>query len=341
MRQAVLGSIGWLSESSPVRRVPFALDPRFVKKPSMYEVDIVLSDGIRYTYGFEIDDLWVRGEWLHAYPKGYKQVWFERDRDGVVDFPGEGLRGDKQDLARRTRSDTLFLSVAGQFNHSQLLPVVEWFRDNLQLVSPEAKSPERQRSTTDRIIRDPAFRDQVARILRVADLGITGFDPAALARNEIQFMHRTRAGDASLDFGSESLGTRSWFALVGTLLAALESGTVVLIDELDASLHPVMSAEAVRMFQAEATNTRRAQMVFTSHDATLLYALLGSERVVSRDDLWLTEKDSAGATDLYPLTSLRPRKDDNLFRKYLIGQFGGVPRVSSGTLAREAEELLR
>ena len=95
------------------------------------------------------------------------------------------------------------------------------------------------------------------------------------------------------------------------------------------------------MFQAPQANSRNAQMVFTSHDATLLYTLLGDERVLDRDDLWLTEKDSDGATDLYSLTSLRPRKDDNIFRKYLTGQFGGVPRVSSGTLAREAEELLR
>ena len=70
------------------------------------------SGGTRYTYGFKLDDERVRAEWLHAYPKGRRQVWFDRGDDGKITFPGEGLRGDKQELARRTRRDSLFLTVA-------------------------------------------------------------------------------------------------------------------------------------------------------------------------------------------------------------------------------------
>lgn len=340
MRDTVLSSLGWLSEPNPVRRISFALDPNLAKMPSFYEIDMGLQDGVRYTYGFEIDDRRIRGEWLHAYPKGRKQVWFDR-KDDEIEFPGEGLRGEKLELTRRTRSDTLFLGVGALFNHDQLLPVFEWFRDNLQLVSPERDKFERERSTSRRVLHDPGFRDRIARVLQVADLGITGFDKAALAKDEIRFLHRARTREIPLDFANESLGTRSWFALLGTLLEALERGTTVLIDELDASLHPVISAEAVRMFQDPEANPHGAQMVFTSHDATLLYTLLGTDSVLDRDTVWLTEKGSDGATELYPLTSLspRPRKEDNLFRKYLLGQYGGVPRVSSGRLAREAVEL--
>jgi hypothetical protein len=342
MRDAVLGSLGWLSEPNPVRRIAFALDSNFTGKPSLYEIDMALQDGVRYTYGFEIDDDRVRGEWLHAYPKGRKQVWFDRKDDGEIDFPGEGLRGEKLEFARRTRSDTLFLSVAAQFNHDQLLPVFEWFRDNLQLVSPERYRFEREHKTSRRILRDRGFRDQIARILQVADLGVTGFDEVGLAKGDVRLLHRAGPRQVPLDFGYESLGTRSWFALLGTLLEALEAGTTILVDELDASLHPVMSAEAVRMFQDPEANPRGAQMVFTSHDATLLYTLLGNDRVLDRDTVWLTEKRSDGATEIYPLTSLSPppRKEDNLFRKYLLGTYGGVPRVSSGMVAREVEELL-
>lgn len=342
MRDTVLGSLGWLSEPSPIRRVPFALDPGSRKKPSFYEVDMTLPDGVRYTYGFEIDDDRIRGEWLHAYPKGRKQVWFDRGYNGKTDFPGEGLRGEKLELARRTRPDTLFLGVAAQFNHDQLLPIFEWFRDNLRLVSPERDKFEREHRTSTRVLGDPEFRDRVARILRVADLGITGFDKTAWTKGEIRLLHRAQAKDIPLDFDHESWGTRSWFALLGTLLEALETGTVVLIDELGASLHPAMSAEAVRMFQDMKANPHEAQLAFTSHDATLLYTILGSDRVLARDTIWLTEKRPDGATELFPLISLspRPRKEDNLFRKYLLGQYGGVPRVSSGVVAREAEELL-
>lgn len=94
MRGAVLESLRWFSDPNAVRRIAFALDPEVAQEPSFYEVDLVLKDGVRYTYGFEIDDDQVCGEWLHAYPKGRKQVWFDRE-NGRFDFPGEGLRGEK------------------------------------------------------------------------------------------------------------------------------------------------------------------------------------------------------------------------------------------------------
>jgi AAA domain, putative AbiEii toxin, Type IV TA system len=74
----VLGSLQWFSQRDPIRCIAFALDPKLPEEPSSYEVDIVLDDGVRYTYGFEIDDDRVRGEWLHAYPRGRKQVWSDR-----------------------------------------------------------------------------------------------------------------------------------------------------------------------------------------------------------------------------------------------------------------------
>jgi AAA domain, putative AbiEii toxin, Type IV TA system len=341
MRSTVLDSMGWLSQPNPVRRIPFALDPKSSRKPSFFEIDMILPDGIRYTYGFEVDDRGIQGEWLHAYPKGRRQVWFDRRAGEDIVFIGEGLRGGKLELARRTRSDALFLAVAAQFNHDQLLPIFEWFRDNLRLVSPERDASERQQETIARVLSDSGFRGRLERVLQVADLGITGFDERALVKGEIRLRHRTRRREVALDFGHESLGTRSWFTLLGTLLEALEDGTIVLIDELDASLHPVMSAEAVRMFQDPEANPHSAQMVFSSHDATLLYTVLGSERVLDRDTVWLTEKRPDGATELYPLASINPtpRKEDNLFRKYMLGEYGGVPRVSSGMVAREVEEL--
>lgn len=339
MRDAVLGSLQWFSERHPVRRIAFALDPKLREEPSFYEVDIVLDDGVRYTYGFEIDDDRVRGEWLHAYPKGRKQVWF--DRADNIDFPGEGLRGEKLELARRTRPDTLFLSVAAQFNHEQLLPVFDWFRKNLWLISPGQDRDERESFTRQRLLRDPEFRERMIRVLQAADLGVTGFDKAALSQEEIRLLHRSGTREIALDFGAESLGTRSWFGLLGVLLHAFEEGTTVLVDELDASLHPTMSAEVVHLFSDPEANPRGAQMLFTTHDVTLLHTLLGENRVLDRDAVWLTEKDAEGATELYPLTSLQPppRKDDNLFRKYLLGVYGGVPRVSSGAMAREVEEM--
>ena len=339
MRSTILDSSSWIADPNPVRRTAFALDTISSREPSMFEADILLDDGVRYTYGVEVDDQRFRGEWLHAYPKGRRQVWFERTDDDV-DFVGDGLRGEKLELSRRTRGDSLFLAVAAQFNHEQLLPVFEWFRDNLTLIRPDGHV-DGQLRTGSRVLRDSAFRERVGRILQVADIGVTGFDPDSLARGEIRFLHRAGSRDVPLEFGAESLGTRSWFGLIGTLLDSLDAGSVVLVDELDASLHPAMSSEAVQMFQDRTANPRRSQMVFTSHDPTLLGTMLGPGRILDRDAVWLTEKLSDGGTEIYPLTSVNPppRKEDNLLRKYLSGHYGGMPRVSPGAVAREAAEL--
>ncbi len=107
-------------------------------------------------------------------------------------------------------------------------------------------------------------------------------------------------------------------------------------------MHPTLCAEIIRMFDDPAANPHGAQLIFTTHDVTLLRTLTGGERVLDRDAVWLTEKKSGGFTELYPLKSFRPppRKDDNLFRRYLLGAYGGTPRIGPGELAREIEEAL-
>jgi hypothetical protein len=343
MQTAVLRSVDWFRENAPVRRIPFLLDDTSAAVPSFFEVDIELAS-VRYTYGFEMDDERVRGEWLHAYPRGKRQVWFDRDDDGEVAFPGDGLRGEKLELARRTRHDSLFLTVGAlSFNHPQLVPVFKWFRDNLWLITPEwPDRSSRLLRGKQEVIHDPTFRDSVARLLAVADLGISGIEVVQGVDDEIQFRHSTGTGDRALEFEGESLGTRSWFTLATALLKALEQSTLVLVDELDASLHPIMCAEAVRMFENNASNPRGAQMLFTTHDVTLLRTLTGGGRVLDRDSIWLTEKDEEGGTKLYPLNSFHPapRKDENLLRRYMLGSYGGRPNISPGALAREVEEAL-
>lgn len=265
-------------------------------------------------------------------------------RDGSVDFPGEGLRGEKLELARRTRPDSLFLTVGALiFNHAQLVPIFEWFRDNLWLMTPEWPDRGRRLLWAKReVIGDAKFREHVTRLLEVADLGIAGIEVVQGVEDEIKFRHRTRAGEKLLDFEGESLGTRSWFTLAAALLKALEQRTVVLVDELDASLHAIMCAEAVRMFSNHDSNPRGAQMLFTTHDLILLQTLTGGGRVLDRDSIWLTEKDDGGAARLYSLNSFRPapRPDENVLRRYLLGSYGGRPDITPGALAREVEEAL-
>ncbi|MGW2812701.1 AAA family ATPase [Streptomyces sp. NPDC001415] len=335
MRTAVLDSYArWASRGSIPRR-PFALAPKEEGEPSFFEVDLVI-DGVRWTYGFELGAVRVESEWLHSYPRGHRQVWLDRDAsrapDKVYDWPGNRVK-DRAQLVRRTRPDALLLSMAGTDNHPQLSPLFHWFRRNLWLINPEDERAERERYTADALSGPRAKR--IRELLTVADLGITG---AQAVRNQdgrldVQLTHRTVEGETALDWRHESLGTRSWFALLGPMLLALDEGAVLLVDELDASLHPRFAAEVVRLFQDPQANPEGAQLVFTSHDPSVLGTPSG-ERLLDPEQVWLTEKDVHGATEIYPLTAADPGEKEDLMRSYLAGAFGGVPALLEGQITR-------
>lgn len=333
MRSAVLDSYArWASYDGTPRHV-FALSPKDESEPSFFEVDVVI-DSVRWTYGFELGPTRVESEWLHSYPRGRRQEWLDRDasRSEVFRWPGGRVR-DRAQLVRRTRPNTLLLSTAGTDNHPQLSPLFHWFRRNLLMIDPENERAERERYTTKALSGPRAARIQ--ELLRVADLGITGAQVVqeGPGRDAVKLTHRSAAGEVPFDWEEESYGTRSWFALLGPLLLALDEGAVLLVDELDASLHSRFAAEVVRLFHDPYANPKGAQLIFTSHDATVLTTPSG-ERLLDPGQVWLTQKDKDGATELYPLTDAAPGDGEDLTQSYLAGSFGGVPSLLEGQIAR-------
>ncbi len=107
------------------------------------------------------------------------------------------------------------------------------------------------------------------------------------------------------------------------------------MDELEASLHPLLAIEIVKLFNDLRANPYNAQLLFTTHDTNLLGTTIG-ETSLRRDEIWLTEKDDEGATCLYPLTDYKPRKAENIERGYLQGRYGAIPYL--GDLARWDEQ---
>ncbi|MEU3980313.1 ATP-binding protein [Streptomyces sp. NPDC026672] len=337
MREAVLDSYGRWTSYRSIPREEFALDPKSAAESTFYEADFVLEDGVRWTYGFELGATRVESEWLHAYPKGRRQVWLDRDaaRATVFDFPGERIQ-DRALLARTTRPNALLLSRAASDNHPQLTRIYEWFNQNLWAITPETERGQREAFTARELL-DERTRDRIEELLRVADLGIQGAEvehqPGRSPR--VRLLHGSDGGQVvPFDWQHESFGTRSWFALIGPLLLALDRGAVLLIDELDASLHPRFAAEVVRLFQAPWVNIRGAQLVFTSHDPSLLKSPRGG-RPLEPGQIWLTEKDDGGATELYPLSDVAPGPEEDLSDSYLAGAFGAVPRVTQGQIGRK------
>ncbi|WP_340560328.1 AAA family ATPase [Streptomyces sp. GSL17-111] len=350
MRTAVLDSFADWGRSPRIPREPFALAAEAQEETSLFEVDLLLGKRrVRYTYGFELSDDRVEAEWLHAYPSGRRQVWFDREagrpeyEGGEVRFPGAGLKGHKDLIRESTRPDALLLTVGATLNHPQLSAVHRWFVDNLWLVSPHSEVEARTAWTRERIT-DPRsgseLRERLVALLSAADLGVTGMtiDPET---GEVRLLHQGSGTEAQpLDFlEQESLGTQAWFAFLGPLLHVLERGGVLLADELDSSLHSLLAAEAIRLFHDQEANPHPAQLVFTTHDATLLGPSV-AERPLARDQVWITTKSTSGETHLYPLTAARKaRRDENLERRYLHGHYGGVPRLTSGELGRHIATL--
>ncbi|MDA2809452.1 ATP-binding protein [Nocardiopsis sp. RSe5-2] len=361
MQQAVTGSFAdWARHPDRVPRWPFKLDRESREQTSLFEIDLLLGEpGTRYTYGFEVSDERIEAEWLHAYPHGKRNVWFDRDAERGEDggdeyvFRGAGFKGKRDAIVDMTRPNALFLSTGAALNDPQLSPLLRWFTDRLEQMQSGLHENILGGGPTVRMLADggKSRREEIERLLAVADLGITGVKlepwfptlegeeggPQRVAHGlaRVRFQHKGADGDVSLHYRrEESQGTRIWFDFLGPMLQALDEGNVLLVDELDSSLHPTLAAEVVRIFQDPDSNPHGAQLIFTTHDVSLLGSAV-VDRPLDRDQVWITRKGEDGATELYPVTDAKPRKEESLERGYLRGRYGGVPRLTPGEIARE------
>jgi AAA15 family ATPase/GTPase len=162
----------------------------------------------------------------------------------------------------------------------------------------------------------------------------SAFDGQALRFGRIDFKHRSKKGGHGwLPLAAESAGTLALLEVGMKLIDVFSVGGLLLVDELESSLHPALARHIVALFQDPVQNPKRAQLVFTTHDTNLLGSVVG-EPALRRDQVWLTEKDDAGATTLYPLTDYRPRKEENLERGYLQGRYGAIPYYGRSSTSR-------
>jgi AAA15 family ATPase/GTPase len=151
----------------------------------------------------------------------------------------------------------------------------------------------------------------------------------------MEFKHQSAEGPVGLSLNQQSRGTQAWFSLAGPILGTLDLGSLLCIDELDASLHPYLAREVIRLFQDPKKNPNDAQLLFNTHDTTLLGNLLG-EPGLHRDQIWFVEKDQEGASHLYPLTDFKPRKFENVERGYLQGRYGAIPFIEPAAIEEDA-----
>jgi len=192
--------------------------------------------------------------------------------------------------------------------------------------------------------KDAAGKGELLRFLVAADLSIIDFSlelkkvqevgvmfgpgkaPAQtiteVERPFVRFVHKSDKELASFEMHEESVGTQRLFAFAGPILDVLRHGRLLVVDELDGSLHPLMVRYLVKLFHSD-VNKHGAQLIFTTHDTSLL-----DQSLFRRDQIWFVEKDRAQATRLYPMTDFSPRKNEALERGYLAGRYGALPFLS-------------
>lgn len=358
-----------------VKRQPFLLDGLDNPDTSFYEADFLVDieekdetpkesgessffekkKYTRFTYGFILSDNGVVEEWLYAYPKQYRQVWFHRNiNEAETYYFGKELKGQNKLISSATREHALFLSTAIANNHKQLKPIYEYFES----ISFNLNGFTTLDEDTLEFLEHDRFREMLLAVLKQADVGICEARIETIKRPEkitgvvneislmlsqskyledherakirsnlsvdekkvIKFGHRNKESVVFLPLEDESRGTIAFMNLISWIFGALAQGQMIVIDELDSSLHPLLCRKIVELFNNKATNPNNAQLLFSTHDTTLL-----STDLIRRDQVWLAQKDNLGLSRFYPLSDLKLRKGDNLQKGYLEGKFGAIP----------------
>ncbi len=321
-----------------------------------FEVSVLVK-GVRYQYGFDLSPQRIEAEWLLVYETRKPHTVFERNVD-----PATGEENYKFSLSKlssslpklrtawrdATRPNALFLTTAVTLNSEQLRPLFNWFVEELVVFTEGMLM---SADFSNQMVTSGAGKSAITSLLNVADIGITDVravpkkgehkeihvdfekDVAHVRKTELdrvepEFAHAGQVGDVYFDFGDESLGTRKLYVISGPLLDIVNKGKVLVFDELDGSLHPLLVRKIIEAFHQETDSSRVAQLIFSTHDTSLL-----DQTLFRRDQIWVTEKHSDQSSRLVPLSDFSVRKGEALQKGYLAGRYGGVPILDPRPLA--------
>lgn len=322
---------------------PFKLDAASAQQPSEFEITFLLS-GVRHQYAFSMTPQRIVSESLLVYRSNKPTQLFSRQHvegDGYEYEFSTYLTGPRKLWQESTRPNALFLSMAAQLNSEQLSPVFHWIVRSITFLPASATVPP---DFTTALLATDQGRTLIREFLLAADISIAdvqavprkgmqaqwvmGASGLQASQEEREFMmpvfeHRTPKGSAKFELHDESEGTQRLYGLIAPVLDCLRDGRVLVVDELDSSLHTLLVRRLVTMFQTPELNLNGAQLIFSTHDTSLL-----DHTLFRRDQIWFTEKDADQATRLYPLTDFSPRKQEAWERGYLAGRYGAVPFFS-------------
>lgn len=343
-------------EEKLLQMEPFAFDENTKKEPCEFEF-IFYTNSNKYVYGFKADKDKVYEEYLYQYLSAKPTRIFERTNCNDYKF----LQSDEAKLnaiKSQNLENKLFLSTATTWNYDKTRAPYLWFANMIDTYiggnefnpySIEAYNKDDENESlkkftlklleeADIIIKDYNIEIEEAEmdarmIMQLKNMNIPSnvIVPKTTVIKSITMSHEVTDEEGNtkiynLDLGNESSGTKIIFAMAPILKDVFEKGKILVIDEIERSLHPNLVEMIIKFFHNAEINKANAQLIFNTHDTNLL-----SLDLFRRDQIWFAEKDpKKGATELYPLDDFSVRKTENIQKGYLNGRYGAIPFVATG-----------
>lgn len=348
----------------PVRA--FALNDYSEQEPTGFEYEYI-QDGVKYIYGFSATKKEIKKEYLYAAPKGQKSAIFSR-KGQVFSFPVNGEKKMKEMIAEAVAPNQLFFSIACVMNYRPCISAMKWFREYVHFSKDYADIPQQLLEHAEDVnmlksivtyakhadvgIEDMSFEIKNEEISAYESMPgnlpegmVTALKQFAAALKDssesaelnlkigevkTSSMHRgiNKAGEEKLfplELSDESDGTRRLMSLAPGIEQVLQQGGVLMVDEIDRELHPLLAEFIISQFQSPETNPGRAQIIFTTHDTELL-----NMEILRKDQVYFVDKNKkSGVSELFNLTELPVRTNDNIRKAYLVGKYGAVPDVDT------------
>lgn len=333
---------------------PYALNQKTEASPIEFSVDFIAKDNLRYIYTVSYTRTEIIKEELKFYPKTQPAILFIRKKGKKIKY-GEYLTGRKKEIEDLLYPNQLFLSKIATVKNEVLYIPYSFFSTHLFI--HDIHESRWDNFLTSSYIKKlnksnvPNLERNINKLLKLADTGITELrvkeeeiDPNKLptSMSEIEkkriienYKHSLETGHKVYENGAEigmtffkfeeeSTGTKKLFALGGLVIEALMDGQTLVVDELDKNLHPLLSRAIVGLFQNRKTNPYNAQLIFATHDVSLL-----DKNIFRRDQVWISEKEFDGSSNFYAVSDISEVRADSPFEKwYMTGRFGGTPVIN-------------
>ena len=304
--------------------IPFKLDKGSVNKPSEFEIKFIL-DETRYVYGFIADKDKIYDEYLYYYPNGRETKIFDRTNINEYSYTQKDEK-ILREIEAKNAQNKFFLATATNWNFDKTKAAYNFLTNgigtcnNLEILKNMAykmyeTNPDYLKDFAIDFLQKADFNIEDYQISQIDVPGefltaipefITKTLPDKPKAYQVLFKHKNSDNYLSID--EESLGTQMIFAFIPFLADSLKNKKVLIIDELDKSLHPFLVQYIVEIFNDAEINKNGSQLIFNTHDTNLL-----DLNILRRDQIWFTEKNSeTGESDLYSLSDFSVRKQENV-----------------------------